>query len=63
MSKFVFGDQTIDVDPVNAAAFEAAGWVPVDEPKKKSRKAKEGEPPPVEEDEELQTPLDGEPVE
>lgn len=38
MSTFVFGDQSVEVDPQNEAAFESAGWARVEEPKKKSRK-------------------------
>lgn len=48
MSTFVFGDQSVEVDPQNEAQFEAAGWARVEEPQKKSRKGASVEEPEAE---------------
>lgn len=61
MSTFVFGDQTIQVDPVNEASFEAAGWARVGEPKKKSGKARVPDPVDPVEPVEAEAPVESPP--
>lgn len=40
MTKYISGDQEIDVDPVNESVFETAGWTRVEPPKKSDKDEK-----------------------